>query len=156
MGFRPGTRRVTAVVALTLMLAGFAPPLVSTAHAEDASTPLLTIAKSSLLGGLVGLVLGGVTALVVDSDKRDDSVRWGIVLGTFGGFAYGIYAVSQHSDDDFFGARETFGTETWTRPLPGAARTERFAGLDTSVRTSSIPSVFRANRAELVPVDSAD
>jgi hypothetical protein len=94
------TRLGAAVLAGALALqVTFVPP----ARADEAGN-LLTVAKTTLFGGLIGLVLGGVTALVVDSDNRDDAVRWGIVIGSFGGFGYGIWAISQQSGDDFFGA----------------------------------------------------
>ena len=55
-----------------------------------------------MYGAATGLLLGGVTALVVDSNDRGDAIRWGIVLGTFGGFAYGVYKVSTNDDDMFY------------------------------------------------------
>jgi hypothetical protein len=143
-------------VALTLAQSPMAP-----ARAQDSSNDLLVIAKSSLLGGLVGLVLGGVTALVVDSDDRDDAVRWGIVLGTFGGFGYGVYTVSTGGDDDFFGALPPDGSSpmSWQRPLPGAELGDRFANL--SGETTTQPRAldpFRSSSLELMPIasDSGD
>ena len=61
------------------------------AHAEDS---ILTIARDSLYGAATGLLLGGVLALVVDADSRDDSIRWGVVVGTFAGCAFGIWQVA--------------------------------------------------------------
>jgi len=125
-------RRTGSALSLALILTLAQSPWAP-ARAQDSSNDLLIIAKSSLLGGLVGLVLGGVTALVVDSDDRDDAVRWGIVIGTFGGFGYGVYTVSTGGDDDFFGALPSDGsasrTMSWQRPLPGAEFGERFAEL---------------------------
>lgn len=70
-------------------------------HTARAQDDILLIGKSALYGAATGLLLGGVTALVVDSNDRGDAVRWGIVLGTFGGFAYGIYKVSRGDEDMF-------------------------------------------------------
>jgi hypothetical protein len=58
-----------------------------------------TIAKDTFFGGLIGLVLGGTLTLVVDDSDRDDVVRWGVVTGVFGGFAFGVYEASQDGDD---------------------------------------------------------
>ncbi len=85
------TRAVAAVIA-TALLASPLPKVGATpARAEGG---LVTVLKDGLYGGATGLLLGAVVALVVDSKHRDDSVRWGIVLGTFAGCAYGIYDVS--------------------------------------------------------------
>jgi hypothetical protein len=47
---------------------------------------------------MTGLVLGGVLTLVVDDEDRDDVVRWGVVIGTFGGFGFGIYEATRNDD----------------------------------------------------------
>lgn len=54
--------------------------------------PALVIAKSTLWGGLTGLVLGGAIALVAE-DNEDDIIKWSFVAGTFGGFGFGVYHV---------------------------------------------------------------
>lgn len=56
--------------------------------------PMLVLLKNAVYGSACGLLLGGVLTLVVDSDDRGDVVRWGIVVGTFSGFGYGIYELS--------------------------------------------------------------
>jgi len=155
MDFKLPVRRVGVALAIALLLAAGQASFAPVARAADASAPLLTIAKSALLGGLVGLVLGSVTALVVESDKRDDSIRWGIVIGTFGGFAYGIYAVSQDSGDDFFGVRAEGKSGAWRRPLPGADRLAPFAGLAEARSSRSArrtPDPFRTRNSELTPI----
>jgi hypothetical protein len=141
-------RRIGCALALALALT-FA-QIAPVARAQDSSNDLLVIAKSSLLGGLLGLVLGGVTALVVDSEKRDDSVRWGIVLGTFAGFGYGVYTVTtDRDDDDFFGAiPENAGS--WIRPLPGEERHARFARLANPGTSATRIDPFRTTSSLLV------
>lgn len=103
VGRRASMRSVDRGRTLVLLLLGiclFVRP--APARAED---DILTIGKSALYGAATGLLLGAATALVVDSGDRDDAIRWGIVIGTFGGFGYGVYKVSREEDeDDFFGA----------------------------------------------------
>ena len=54
--------------------------------------PVKVVAKSVFWGAVVGLALGGAIALVADDDY-DDYLKWGFVIGTFGGFGYGLYHV---------------------------------------------------------------
>jgi hypothetical protein len=55
--------------------------------------PVKEIAKSVAWGALAGLLVGSAVALAAKDDSGDP-VRWGIVIGTFGGLAAGIYFVS--------------------------------------------------------------
>jgi hypothetical protein len=64
-------------------------PTASPAQADGER--ILTVAKNAVYGGATGLLLGGVLTLVVPADSRDDMVRWGLVIGTFAGFGYGLY-----------------------------------------------------------------
>ncbi len=73
---------------------------VASARASD---PLLTILKGTLLGSLTGLVLGGTLTLVVDDESRSDTVRWGVVIGTFAGFGTGVWQAVASRDDLFAG-----------------------------------------------------
>lgn len=59
--------------------------------AQGGGERILSVAKNAVYGGATGLLLGGVLTLVVPSEKRDDVVRWGVVVGTFAGFGYGLY-----------------------------------------------------------------
>jgi hypothetical protein len=147
-------RRIGSALVLAVALTIAMTPVAPTARAQDSSNDLLTIAKSSLFGGLVGLVLGGVTALVVDSDKRDDSVRWGIVLGTFGGFAYGVYSVTTgQDDDDFFGSLGDESAQPFQRPLPGVEGHDRFADLEQcGAQVAVRVDPFRTTSPELTPI----
>ena len=71
--------------------------------AQAAGERILTVAKDAVYGGATGLLLGGVLTLVVPTEKRDDVVRWGVVVGTFAGFGYGLY--EGHGRKDEFSER---------------------------------------------------
>ena len=60
---------------------------------EGQENPVVTVAKSTLWGGLAGLVLGSAIALAVE-ENEDDIVKWFFVGGTIGGFGFGIYHVA--------------------------------------------------------------
>ncbi|MEZ4648926.1 MAG: hypothetical protein R3E97_09115 [Candidatus Eisenbacteria bacterium] len=107
-------RRVTALLVLVTFLHIPLAPVVPAAQAED--NTMIRIAKSTVYGGLLGLLLGGAVAIVVD-DNRDEPIRWGLVLGMFGGFAYGIYSASTGRDDFFM--REGTGIDASRYRLPG-------------------------------------
>jgi hypothetical protein len=81
-----------------------------------ASDVMMTIAKDTLLGGTVGLVLGGTLTLVTDEDNRSDTVRWGIVIGTFAGFGLGVYE-AMHPQDELFGGTDDLGLIENDSPL---------------------------------------
>lgn len=89
----PWRRRAISFVVLGALLTG------STAASADDST-IIQISKSTIYGGLLGLLLGSAVAIVVEED-RDEPIRWGLVIGVFGGFAYGVYAASTGRDDFF-------------------------------------------------------
>jgi len=93
-------RLITTLAVTVLLTASIIPgPWTATAAAE---TKIARVTKNALYGAGLGLLLGAATALVVDSDKRDDSIRWGLVLGTFAGFGYGVYTIAAGEDDEFF------------------------------------------------------
>lgn len=88
-------RRSKEAVGLTLALIAalcFRPPvgLLTPARANG----IETIAKDTIYGAGTGLFLGAVTSLVVKEGKRDETIKWGLVLGTFAGFGYGLYELS--------------------------------------------------------------
>jgi hypothetical protein len=60
---------------------------------EGSENPVLEVAKSTLYGGLGGLVVGIAIALVAEGDGGD-IIKWSYVGGTFLGLGYGIYHVS--------------------------------------------------------------
>jgi len=72
-----------------------------------AAEPIITVLKNTLLGGVTGLVLGGALSLVADDDHRDAVVRWGFLIGTFGGFALGV-TLAARGEEGLFHA-ETVG-----------------------------------------------
>jgi hypothetical protein len=71
-------------------------PAASPAHADGER--ILSVTKNAIYGGATGLLLGGVLTLVVTADHRDDVVRWGVVIGTFAGFGYGLYEARGQKD----------------------------------------------------------
>jgi len=95
----------------------------------QAKEPLVIIAQDTLLGGVVGLVLGGTLTLVVDEDKRSETVRWGVVIGTFGGFGFGLWHATYPDNELFGGTDDEFGALEPTSPhfsdLMDAANAER-------------------------------
>jgi hypothetical protein len=104
-GFRRAERgegrvlRATAafVLGLTLLCPSILPPSAAAAERE---TRLLSITKTTIYGALLGGILGLASALVVRDGYEDDAVRWGIVLGAFGGFAYGVATPEEDEWDD--------------------------------------------------------
>lgn len=65
-----------------------------TVQRQGSENPVIEVAKSTLLGALGGLALGGALALVSSGDNDGEIVRWSFVGGTLIGFGYGIYHVS--------------------------------------------------------------
>ena len=90
-------------IGLALVLLTFVATLIPSAYgppsAEAAENKILTVTKDAVFGAAAGLLLGGVLMLVVHEGHRGDVVRWGVVVGTFGGFGYGIYEVSRDKDE---------------------------------------------------------
>lgn len=95
--FSPVGSILVRASAWALILALFAPGGLARPRAASAESDIKVILTDSLYGAAAGALLGGVLMLVVDKDNRDDTLRWGIVLGTFSGFAYGIYETSGDS-----------------------------------------------------------
>ena len=54
--------------------------------------PVKEIAKSIYWGAVGGALIGGAI-LLADKSDNSDPLRWGIVIGTFGGLAVGTYFV---------------------------------------------------------------
>ena len=86
---------MTRVVFILLIILIFA----SSARADvevrryGAENPMITIAKSTMWGGIVGLILGGATALVADKNEGD-IIKWFFVGGVFVGCGVGVYHVA--------------------------------------------------------------
>ncbi len=100
------TALIVPVVALlcVLTIASASSAQIIESRQGDAN-PMVSVFKSTIYGGLAGLVLGLAVELV-DDDEDADAVKWGFVGGTFLGFGYGIYHVT-------------------SRPAPGSALLER-------------------------------
>ena len=91
---------VVSILCLALLVGGAAPD----SSAASRERKLLSTAKTTIYGALLGSLLGLATSLVVRDGYKDDAVRWGIVLGAFGGFVYGV--TEQEEDDlDLLSAR---------------------------------------------------
>jgi hypothetical protein len=73
--------------------------LPSEAAAGASEKRLLSITKTTVYGALLGGILGLAGALVVRDGYEDDSIRWGVAVGAFSGFAYGALS---HDDSDEF------------------------------------------------------
>jgi hypothetical protein len=92
-------RSVLALAALALLLALPSRPVRAAVNVErsGAENPVLEVAKSTIYGGLAGLVVGGAIALVTETDDGE-VVKWGFVSGTFLGLGFGIYHVSRRPE----------------------------------------------------------
>jgi hypothetical protein len=117
-----------AAAALIIVLA-FGPGL-SPAQAARSDEKLLSVARTTVYGALLGGLLGLASTLVVDEDHRGDAVRWGVALGTFGGFAYGIATFQDEDEFDDFSLRQQ------EHRLPGSSLT--LAGVEGSGRFSAL------------------
>lgn len=74
-------------------------PLAATAHAQvrverhGAENPMVEVFKSTIYGGLAGLLVGGAIEWASE-DSNGDAVKWGFITGTFVGLGFGLYWVS--------------------------------------------------------------
>ena len=140
-------RRATTLLVLVSFLHVPLVPLVPAAQAED--NTMIRISKSTVYGGLLGLLLGGAVAIVVD-DNRDKPIRWGLVLGMFGGFAYGVYSASTGRDDFFL--REGDGIDPGRYRLPGHRDFSSADGGETPAAFQATPLRAEASgRSEFSP-----
>ena len=98
-----GSRRgILAALLIFLLAFGTGAP---TARAATSDEKLLSIAKTTIFGALLGGLLGLASTLIVDEDHRGNAVRCGVALGTFGGFAYGVATFDEDDDLDDFSFR---------------------------------------------------
>ena len=83
-------------LAAGLLLAGLAPIAGAAVNVErtGSENPMQEVAKSTVWGGIAGLVLGSAIALANNGDNGGDIIKWSFVGGTFLGFGYGLYHVS--------------------------------------------------------------
>jgi hypothetical protein len=82
---------------------------------DSSANPMVEVFKSTIYGGLAGLVLGSALALALPHDDNADTVRWSFVGGTFFGFGYGIYDVSTRPQPH---AALEHGPRGWALALP--------------------------------------
>jgi hypothetical protein len=90
---------------------------------EGDSNPMVAVFKSTLYGGGAGTLLGLAIAVADDGDSSEP-VRWGFVVGTFFGFAYGIYHVSTRPEPH---ALLEHGAQGWAMAAPDIAADGRGA-----------------------------
>ncbi|OGF18196.1 MAG: hypothetical protein A2W00_10000 [Candidatus Eisenbacteria bacterium RBG_16_71_46] len=100
---------------------------------QGAENPVIEIAKSTVYGGLAGLVVGGAIALASDSNDNDgDIVRWSFIGGTFVGLGYGIYQVSNRPQPtallEFRGGAASLHAAL-PAPVPGRGMTMRLVAV---------------------------
>ena len=107
--YSPRRSRLARAAVWTLILTLAMPGGLVLPRPAAAANAIQTILSDALYGGAAGLLLGGVLMLVVDKDSRDDTLRWGAVIGTFAGFAYGVYDTQKGSGDysELFGRPAT-------------------------------------------------
>jgi hypothetical protein len=91
--------RLRTATGVALLAAGFLLTPATPARADD--SPMLSIFKSTVFGGLAGLALGGAVELVADSSDGD-AAKWGFVAGVFFGFGYGVWHETRKPDSQGF------------------------------------------------------
>ena len=89
-------KRMLMVLVAACLLGNLAPGPVDAAvnvERRGSENPMQEVAKSTIYGGLTGLILGSALALAINGDNGGDIIKWSFVGGTFFGFAYGLYHV---------------------------------------------------------------
>lgn len=74
-------RRIVNVALVALLLAAVS------ARPARADNTFNEVAKTTVLGAAAGLVVGSAIAWLAEDGEP---VKWGFVIGTFGGLAYGV------------------------------------------------------------------
>lgn len=79
-----------------ILCAALAALLLTTASARPAraDNQFNEVAKTTVLGAAAGLVVGSAIAWLADDGEP---VKWGFVIGTFGGLAYGVSHANRSS-----------------------------------------------------------
>lgn len=88
--------KTTVIMVLVLCLvSSWAAPASAAVNVErgGAENPMVEVARSTIYGGVTGLVLGGAIAWARNGDNGYSIMRWGFVAGSFFGFGYGLYHV---------------------------------------------------------------
>jgi len=60
---------------------------------QGAENPMVEVARSTIYGGVAGLMIGGAIALIDDSHDDASVLKWGFAGGTFLGFGVGLVSV---------------------------------------------------------------
>ncbi len=89
----PGWKLARALMLSVLLLAG------PTAPRAAAANHMLVLLRDTFYGSMLGVILSGALTLVVPEDDRQDVLRWGVVIGTFSGFGFGVYEVTREDSD---------------------------------------------------------
>ena len=86
---------LTLLLVAALVAASSPAPARAAVNVErhGAEKPMVEVARSTLYGGLAGLLLGGAIALVDDSHDDAKVLKWGFAGGTFLGFGVGLVSV---------------------------------------------------------------
>jgi hypothetical protein len=133
--FRRGLCLALAAVMLFHTVAAAAEPALRLAESSGGVTiqrgshenPVMEIAKSVYWGAAAGSVLG-LAIMLADKNDSGEPLRWGFVIGAFGGLAAGIYIVSRRPQPagllEFEDGRLAPGPAPLAavEPLPGGAR----------------------------------
>ncbi|MBI5170348.1 MAG: hypothetical protein HZA61_12740 [Candidatus Eisenbacteria bacterium] len=91
---------------LTLVLAAVL-VMVAAPREARAENSFNEVAKTTVLGAAAGLVVGGAIAWLAEDGEP---VKWGFVVGTFGGLAYGLAHQNSSSASLIELRRGTIGT----------------------------------------------
>lgn len=86
---------VCSLLALSMLLGAWTPSRAAVnVERSGSENPMVEVARSTLYGGLTGLLLGGALAIASDGKHDASMVRWGFVGGTFFGFGFGLWHVT--------------------------------------------------------------
>lgn len=106
--------RLVIIACIGLVWAsGASAQIVDTRHSS--ANPMVEIFKSTIYGGLAGIVLGSALELAIDNDDGGEYVKWGFVGGTFFGFGFGVYHVQTRGQPR---ALLEGGTDGWAFAIP--------------------------------------
>jgi|KBSMisStaDraftv2_1062788.scaffolds.fasta_scaffold804710_2 hypothetical protein len=93
--FQETTMKIVILLLLAAALAGVARPARAGVNVErtGAENPMVEVARSTMYGGIAGLMIGGAIALIDDSHSDASMLKWGFAGGTFLGFGVGLVSV---------------------------------------------------------------
>jgi hypothetical protein len=126
-------KRFAVSVLLVAMLAASAAPAAGAVNVErqGSENAFIEVARTACYGALAGVLVGSAIALAQDNGKGGDDVRWGFVIGTFGGLGYGIVHVNSRPKAsallELGGARPASGGLAAIEAVPSGARVRAIA-----------------------------